>query len=285
MERHLRLRILIWIVLLGMLAPMAPASLALPAEPAVPAAESIPAQSSAARQTIIFVPGINSEYSPVSSTPQTQSLTHFQELKLHLLREPGYEVSDFVDFSYAPDTYQSGGTDLASYTCIDTGQDPFVSGASLRQLIENVHDKRPDDEIVLVGHSLGGVIITWALDGLHEEELSQAIGGIITISSPLHGAQSDDLRWIYAEGARTTQCNGTGLLTDSFAATQLHTELEDHEYQRSQGRSGIAEKRLANTLGRFDAMGARVGTFGNRFDCIFNHVACGTLLTSLLRGT
>lgn len=114
--------------------------------------------------------------------------------------------------------------------------------------------------------------------------LVQAIAGIITIDSPLHGAQSDDIWWLYAESTRRFVGDGGGILTDSFAATQLHTELTDHLYQTSQGRTGIAAERLANTLARFDALDARVGTFGNTYDCLFNHVACGSLLTSLWPG-
>ena len=274
------------LILLCLFAPSIPDFPASPGPVAAQSETTIPAQDATQRQVIIFVPGINTAYDPASSTPQAQDLAHFFELKQVLLRDHGYQTSDFVDFSYAPNAYvPEGGTDLVTYSCLDTGKDPFVSGQSLRQLIQNVHDSRSGDKIVLVGHSLGGVIITWALDGLNDASVTSAIAGIVTIGSPLFGARSDDIQWIYAEGARRTQCNGTGLLTDSFAATQLNTELTDHQYQESQGRSGIAEQRLTNTLDLFHDRGVRIGTFGNLYDCIYNHIACGTLLTSILPGS
>lgn len=306
MVRRRERRMITWLILLCLLAPLVPPAAAqespliqpregsevIDEPPAAPAdrpepngVEPVAAADGEVRQIIIFVPGINTQYIPSGTTPQNHNPSSFGELKQLLLTERfGYRESDFIDFNYARNAYAEGGTALVPYSCVDTAQDPFVSGGSLRQLINNVHFASPNSKIVLVGHSLGGVIITWALDSVREQMLAQAIAGIVTIDSPLHGTQSDDIWWLYAESTRRFVCDGDGILTDSFAATQLNTELTDHLYQTSQGRTGIAAERLANTLARFVALGARVGTFGNTYDCLFNHVACGSLLTSLWPG-
>jgi hypothetical protein len=124
-----------WLILLCLLAPtipLVPASLAAPAQPLGPETE-IRAQGSGARRVIIFVQGIDSSYTIEGSGNQRHDVAVFMELKQALLRDHGYQSSDFVDFSYAPDVYKSkDDIKVHSYSCRDTAQDLETSGESLR---------------------------------------------------------------------------------------------------------------------------------------------------------
>ena len=240
------------------------------------------APSAASRQVVIFVPGINTKYELVSPVPQTQGVAGFSTIKTKLVKKYRYNPEDFIDFGYDASAYLDGDIDLLPYTCQQSGQDIGLSGASLRQLIKNVHSLRPNDKIVLVGHSLGGAVIIWALDGLRDPGVEAAIGGVVTIDSPLYGARSDDVARLYAAPAEFTQCYELfrgSVLVDSEAALALARDLDGY---LQDGDRSAASVRLDGALRRLHDQGTRIGTFGNLYDCVFNHVACGTLGTSLL---
>ena len=55
-----------------------------------------------------------------------------------------------------------------------------------------------DKEIYLVGHSLGGVLVTAASQRLHLHNMPHKVKGVFTMSSPFGGSESADyLRWLY----------------------------------------------------------------------------------------
>lgn len=263
-----------------------PNTLAGPEEPVAPNL-SVPAQTTDARQVVIFVQGINTSYDPpiVSPVPQLHDPSNFEVLKDRLIDDLDleYQSSDFIDFSYAPGAYEGGNISLVPYTCSQTGQDLFQSGASLRKLIENVHAVGPEKEIVLVGHSMGGVVIAWALEGLGTTDAAaQAISSIVTIDSPLYGASSEDINVLARTLVLFPQCQGN--LTQSAAARQLQSDLLSHLNAITSGVPSGTELRLLLSFGRFHDAGVRVGTFGNQFDCIYNHPYCANQIVRLGNG-
>ncbi len=277
MARRRERRMITWLILLCLLAPtipLVPASLAAPAQPLGPETE-IRAQGSGARRVIIFVQGIDSSYTIEGSGNQRHDVAVFMELKQALLRDHGYQSSDFVDFSYAPDVYKSkDDIKVHSYSCRDTAQDLETSGESLRQLVKYVHEWRPADQIVLLGHSLGGAVITYAVAGIEDEQLKRSIASIVTIGSPLHGIDPSDIEQAGLGPAVwwTSACNG--ILLTSQASIDLRNDFADFTARREE--SDVA-RRLGDSLQWVHDQGGRIGTFGNSYDCVYNHANCGVL--------
>ena len=114
---------------------------------------------------------------------------------------PGDWESSVVGFSYSG-TYENCGTGerfsgtsypisgsgvFPIYDKLDTCAGVQVAAARLGDLLENLHTQNPDREIVIIGHSLGGMVAAFYAVELARPELLDSISGFITVDSPLLG--------------------------------------------------------------------------------------------------
>ena len=61
------------------------------------------------------------------------------------------------------------------------------AAAKLGSLLESLHTREPDRELVLLGHSLGGMVAAYYIAELAPHEIRDRIRSIVTIDSPLLG--------------------------------------------------------------------------------------------------
>jgi hypothetical protein len=121
---------------------------------------------------------------------------------------------------------------------------------------------------------LGGAVITYAVAGIEDEQLKRSIASIVTIGSPLHGIDPSDIEQAGLGPAVwwTSTCNG--ILLTSQASIDLRNDFADFTARREE--SDVA-RRLGDSLQWVHDQGGRIGTFGNSYDCVYNHANCGFL--------
>jgi len=236
--------------------------------PTVRAAES--------RQRIIFVQGIGSSYSREAIRRGEDG--PFETMKTKLSQDYGYDSSDFIDFSYRMGSYNSSEFDIGplDYDCQTTGQSLDQSSANLRDLLRNAKNRFPNDKLVLVAHSLGGQVITRAVEAGYSDPWRQSVAAIVTMNSPLYGISTGDLS-IEARTIVHHRQPCKYVLTDSEASKDLDTDIRDYE---SIGVESRVAKRLEKSLGFSFANNVRIGTFGLSQDCVFNHRQCDPFPTT-----
>ena len=114
---------------------------------------------------------------------------------------PGDWESSVVGFSYSgayvncitsevfPETsYPIGDPDIfPEYEKLNTCVGVRVAAGRLGDLLENIHTQNPDREIVILGHSLGGVVAAFYATDIAKPEVLDSISEIVTIDSPLLG--------------------------------------------------------------------------------------------------
>jgi pimeloyl-ACP methyl ester carboxylesterase len=132
---------------------------------------------SSGRTMVVFVGGLASQIdSPVWNQLQTQLKT-----------ANGYRDADFVRFSYDSWSPDSASKSVVShpYTIEQTCAPTKNSEDQLASMLRYLHDNHLADHVVLVGHSLGGVI---AYDvAANHPELTPFIHSVVTVDSPLGG--------------------------------------------------------------------------------------------------
>ena len=104
------------------------------------------------------------------------SLTAYFQPVISLLEENGYRVNDTI-FG-APYDFRMAGDGLT--------QVGFE--AALTELIEDVVAKRGGERVVLVAHSMGGMVATYFLAGKSQNWTRAHVAGLVTISSPYAGS-------------------------------------------------------------------------------------------------
>jgi predicted alpha/beta hydrolase family esterase len=69
----------------------------------------------------------------------------------------------------------------------------------LEDIVNQLAHKLPkNEEVYLIGHSLGGVLAVATAQQAFEDDLPVKIGGVITLASPMGGSESADvLQWIF----------------------------------------------------------------------------------------
>jgi pimeloyl-ACP methyl ester carboxylesterase len=197
------------------------------------------ASAETAPKTVLFVGGYGSSLATVSDA--------FAPLRAAFTASA--PDTQFAQYSYtgwnaqtcAPRAYQSA----------DTGQDFETSKRLLLETIYLLHTRCGAERIVVVGHSLGGLIAFQALADNPMSEVSE----VVTIDSPLGGVPASEVRL----------CVETGLCA-SGPITKVLSDLYinwDATTQENTARvSSLA------------AAGIRVTAWGNEGDCLYAPSLC-----------
>jgi hypothetical protein len=229
-----------------------------------------PASSSphaAGPKTIVFVQG-------VATTLTTGT---FDTLQRRLAESPwNYRPdSDFLTFSYTGGTFDGGRWQPNPYPCEATFQDLDTSAERLYDLLATYNGANPSTRLVVVAHSLGGIVSMRLTDRLAENPtLAAAIDGIVTNDSPVNGFSRENIELVFGkmrEARPTTPpelreawCN---LDLDPFSHTIVNQVAGLAADPATPGRN---QARVA----RMRQLGVGVANRGSDTDCLFNPPAC-----------
>src|SRR5690349_12417355 len=121
------------------------------------------------------------------------------------LAQRGFPASEVLEFQYTGGTFGPDG----AYTPNPGGMCESYSKASflaLRQLMADLKQNRPDNEVFLVGHGVGGFVATQALWGvagqIEDPAIWSNLSGIATISAPMAGLSSRRTPFEFANASR-----------------------------------------------------------------------------------
>jgi hypothetical protein len=184
------------------------------------------------------------------------------ETPWQLLREQlaarGFPESDVVEFQYAGGTFAPDG----SYTPNPGGQCESFSKASflgLQQLMGELKQLRPENEVFLVGHGVGGFVATQALWGVAAQspEMFQEawtnLSGIVSISGPMAGLSSRRSPFQQAHAGRL------GCVDQSMVVWMEEVGDPPERYAIVEQRAALVTQQL----------GYKIGSFGNTVDCAY----------------
>ena len=76
---------------------------------------------------------------------------------------------------------------VPSYVSPETCIGVRATASNLRELLSSLHIQRPNRDIILIGHSLGGMVAAYYLANLVVPEVLDKIPSVVTIDSPLLG--------------------------------------------------------------------------------------------------
>ncbi|MFN8635906.1 MAG: hypothetical protein U0893_18810 [Chloroflexota bacterium] len=215
-------------------------ALALVAQPLAPTAQAAQARG----KTIVLLGSIGRD---VGETP-------WKLFKEQLMMR-GFPASEILEFQYTGGTFGPDG----AYTPNPGGKCESYSKASflaLRQLMADLKERRPNNEVFLVGHGVGGFVATQALWGVMGQVEDPAIwsnlSGIATISAPMAGLSSRRTPFEYTNGGRL------GCVDQTMVAWMGEVGDPEDRYATVEQRAAIAVK-----------LGYKVGSFGNTVDCAY----------------
>jgi hypothetical protein len=167
----------------------------------------------------------------------------------------GFPESDVLEFQYAGGTFGPDG----AYTPNPGGMCESYSKASflaLRQLMVDLKQHRPDNEVFLVGHGVGGFVATQALWGTMAQVEDPAIwsnlSGVAAISAPVAGLSTRRTPFEIANAGRL------GCADPSMVAWMGEVGDPPDRYEVVMQRGAIASQ-----------LGYKIGTFGNTVDCAY----------------
>jgi hypothetical protein len=168
----------------------------------------------------------------------------------------GFPASEVLEFQYTGGTFGADG----SYTPNPGGMCESYSKASflaLRQLMADLKAQRPNNEVFLVGHGVGGFVATQALWGVAGQVEDPAIwsnlSGIISISGPMAGLNSRRTPFEHTLGAQL------GCVDQSMVGWEEEVGNADDRYATVEQRAALATQQL----------GYKIGSFGNTVDCTY----------------
>ena len=103
------------------------------------------------------------------------------------------------------------------YDPVDTCGGVRDAATKLGSLLTSLHDRDPNREIVLIGHSLGGMVAAYYLAEVAPPDIRSRISSIVTIDSPLLGFDIRSPRSPCPEGAQSWQ--------DIFGRTEIVSSI------------------------------------------------------------
>jgi pimeloyl-ACP methyl ester carboxylesterase len=221
---------------------------ALAGEPVQVLADSVPNQT---HTTVLFAGGYGSTLASATLAfgPMRAALT---------AHDP---TTSFAQYSYAG--WNAQACEPLDYSGADTGQDFALSE---RNLLDTIYALRnqcgASERIVVVGHSLGGLV---AFHALSDNPMSE-ITDVVTIDSPLGGAPATAVH----------ACIDSGLCADGPVSSIL-TNLYGTWDQTARDN--------AARVARLAAAGIRVTAWGNQGDCLYAPSACVPLARYVLGNT
>jgi pimeloyl-ACP methyl ester carboxylesterase len=134
---------------------------------------AMPAEARPSGIRVVFVGGLG-------STQRLNAAT-FGPLSNALIEQAGFASSDLLTFSYDPAA--------ASYAPIQTCQPLATSAEQVAGFVRQLRDTHQADGVVLVGHSMGGVIALEAASQMDDltDPRAPFVRRVITVDSPLGG--------------------------------------------------------------------------------------------------
>jgi pimeloyl-ACP methyl ester carboxylesterase len=214
-------------------------------------AGALPAAAEEARVqnvAVVFVGGYGSNLASATAD--------FGSIQAALI-DRGARVS-FVQYSYGGWHAPSCGQAQPQYTPDDTAQDIELSKRNLIGTLRMLRSECAASRIVVIGHSLGGLIAFQAL----ADQPVPGVTDIVTIDSPLGGI-SPEIVW---------SCVDFGLCIDGPIVAYL-ANLNSAWSQTELDNAAKAEK-LA-------IAGTRVSAWGNQSDCFYNLAVCAPFVRAL----
>jgi pimeloyl-ACP methyl ester carboxylesterase len=191
--------------------------------------------------TVVFVGGYGADLATATSD--------FEPLKGALAARSSNV--GFVQYSYAGLSAQGCAVSPVAYSAVDTAQDIETSKRNLTATLQTLYQSCDGKRIIVIGHSLGGLV---AFQALADQPLP-GVTDLITIDSPLGGAPADEIQL----------CIDWGMCADGPVAGYL-SELRTDWTQTSLDNAAKAA--------RLAAAGVRVSAWGNPSDCLYNTAAC-----------
>lgn len=101
--------------------------------------------------------------------------------------ETTYPVTPGTETSYQLAIRQIDEVVLPVYSSQDTCSGVNLGAGRLAQLIQRIVDESPDSPIVLIGHSMGGMVAAYYLSALAPQDALDRTQAVITVDSPLQG--------------------------------------------------------------------------------------------------
>jgi pimeloyl-ACP methyl ester carboxylesterase len=171
----------------------------------------------------------------------------------------GFPPSQIVEFQYAGGGWAPDGSwvPAAGGACESYSKASFLA---LRQLMVDLKQRRPNDEIFLVGHGVGGFVATQALWAAafqaDDPAIWENLSGIASISGPMAGLSTRRTTFLFTQGGAQTCVD--------LSMVAWMDEVGDDE-----NRYAVAEERGAGAT----ALGYKVGSFGNTVDCLYRYTS------------
>lgn len=210
----------------------------------------LPASAASASTTVLFVGGYGSNLATVGIA--------FAPLRATLLAaDPS---TRFAQYSYSGWNAQACAPN--NYFGEDTGQDFEKSKRLLLETIYLLRTHCGATRIVVIGHSLGGLV---ALHALSDNPMSE-VTNIVTIDSPLGGAPA----------AEVDLCVQAGLCADGPVSAVLADLYANWD------ATALANAQRVRTLA---AAGIRTTAWGNESDCLYAPARCVPAVSYLLGTT
>jgi len=180
----------------------------------------------------------------------------FATLRSALLQhDPSLSFAQYSYTGWDPDACRP-----LDYRDVDTGQDFATSEQRLLTTVLALHTQCGAQHIVVIGHSLGGLI---ALHALSDSPMAE-VADIVTIDSPLGGAPA----------AEVDACIESGLCVEGPVGSllsKLHGDWDQTAQDNTARVSHLAE------------LGTRVTAWGNQSDCLYAPAACLPAAKTFLR--
>lgn len=179
----------------------------------------------------------------------------FDTIKARLLSQ-GFVKDQFLEFSYKGGSVDSLGLWSPNpYSCGATGKGLTTSTNTLISLISQYSAKNPGTKIVVLGHSVGGLLGVRSLQGVVDGRIGQGVvESVITLDSPLRGVPWQNIN-LYEKFL------GCPLLVDSQVGNDmlsLYTNLlSTDDFNTNMVQSGVP-----------------IYTMGNNQDCIYDTTQC-----------
>ena len=205
-------------------------------------------EARAASVAVVFVGGYGSNLASATAD--------FAPIKA-ALADRGGPVS-FVQYSYGGWHAPSCGQSQPQYTPDDTAQDIELSKRTLIGTLRMLRGECAATRIVVIGHSLGGLV---AFHALADQPVS-GVTDIVTIDSPLGGI-SPEVVW---------SCVEFGLCIDGPIVAFL-ANLNAAWFETELDNASKAEKLAIG--------GTRVSAWGNQSDCFYNLAVCAPFVRAL----
>jgi len=171
----------------------------------------------------------------------------------------GMPASQIVEFQYAGGSWGPDGSwnPAPGGLCESFSKASFLN---LRQLMVDLKERRPDNEIFLVGHGAGGFVATQALWAAafqaDDPAIWENLSGIASISGPMAGLSTRRSQFLFAR-AGSLGCGDPSMIA-------WMDEVGDDP-----DRYATAEQRGVGAT----ALGYKIGSFGNTVDCLYYYAS------------